>query len=102
VNKKQFEIILDQTTEDWFLGTDRPIITGKNRGKYETRPIEQGGFPHVIKIKPSTEFCVTCCRTVEDKRTTKDIRTGQIRCSCGRVSDKNQSILAPLENLTNK
>jgi hypothetical protein len=102
VNKKSFEQVLDQTAVKWFVGTDRPTITGDKAGKFKSRPPELGGYPQVIKFKPQTEFCTDCCKSVKDRIKTINIRSGGYRCSCGETNLEKCSISNTDLNETNK
>jgi len=102
VNKQLFEQVLDQTAVKWFVGTDRPTITGDKAGKFKSRPAEEGGYPQVIKFKPITEFCTDCCKSVKNRVKTINIRAGGYRCSCGETNLENNSISTTDLNETNK
>ena len=102
MNKQLFEQVLDQTAIKWFVGTDRPTITGDKAGKFKPRPAELGGYPQVIKFKPQTEFCTDCCKSVKDRVKTINIREGGYRCSCGETSPKKCSISNTGLSETNK
>jgi hypothetical protein len=102
VNKQLFEQVLDQTAIKWFVGTDRPTITGDKAGKFKSRPAEEGGYPQVIKFKPITEFCTDCCKSVKDRVKTINIRDGGYRCSCGVTFPEKCSVSNTGLNETNK
>ena len=102
MNKQLFEQVLDQTALKWFVGTDRPTITGNKAGDFTSRPTEEGGYPQVIKFKPITEFCTDCCKSVKNRVKTINIRVGGYRCSCGETSSKKCSISNTDLSVTNK
>jgi hypothetical protein len=102
VNRNQFEQHLNQTAVKWFVGTDRPTLTGAKAGKFVTRGPEEGGYHQVIQFKPQTEFCTDCCKSVKDRVKTINVRDGGYRCSCGDAFPKNCSISNRDENVTNK
>ena len=102
MNRNQFEQVLDQTAVKWFVGTDRPPMTGDKAGKFKSRPPELGGYPQVIKFKPVSEFCTDCCKSVKDRVKTINIRDGGYRCNCGETNLENNSISTIDLNETNK
>jgi hypothetical protein len=84
VNKQLFETILDSVTEQWYMGSEPPMITGKNKNRYATRPIEEGGFPHVIEFKKYPKYCHQCHTSLETDLTLIDLRdkTQKYHCGC--------------------
>jgi len=92
VNKKSFEQILDLTAEHWFIGTEGHTATGKNRGAFEATSWEEGGFPHVIKFKLHTQFCVDCCCEVNNRVRSFSYKACQTKCSCGKIFYKKKPV----------
>ena len=83
MNKKQFEIILDQFAEHWFIGTERPMITGKRVGHYEVRTAEEGGFPQVLRFKKYPKYCSQCHTSNDTDRSIIDLKDRTVRYKCG-------------------
>lgn len=83
MNKKSFETILDQFAENWFMGTERPLWTGKRVGHYEVRSIEEGGFPQVLKFKQHPKYCPDCHTSLDTDCAVIDLRDRTQKLTCG-------------------
>jgi hypothetical protein len=84
VNKKSFETILDQFTEHWYMGSEPPIVTGKYKNSYVSRPIEEGGYPQIVEFKKYPKYCHQCHTSLETDLSLIDLRdkTQKYRCGC--------------------
>ena len=102
MNKNQFEQHLNESAITWFIGTEHPTLTGARAGLYVTHGLEEGGYHQVIKFKPQTEFCTDCCKSVNNRVRTINLRTGGYRCSCGETNLKKCSISNTDESVANK
>jgi hypothetical protein len=97
MDKKKFERIITDLTEDWLYDTVEPVrqswrrpdgtkATPGRRKKHsgEEREVNPTGELHIVKWLPRTSVCLRCDQRVEDHEETIDIKKKTVRCKdCG-------------------
>lgn len=98
MDKKQFERILTDLTEDWLYDTIEPV-----KGKHTTslgapsgpkrrtthdgeeREPNSTGYPQIVKWLPRTSICLKCDKHVEDHNEHIDLHKRKVKCGeCGQ------------------
>lgn len=97
MDKKKFERILTDLTEDWLYDTIEPV-----KGKHTTtlgapsgpkrrtnhdgelREANETGYPQIVKWMPRTSRCLRCEQLVEDHEETINLEKRSVKClTCG-------------------
>jgi hypothetical protein len=88
MDKKKFETVLNTHTKKWWIDvlktTDSHLCgrikNGKQMSEYTPNP---DGYPVVLEFKPVSEFCTMCCKQVDNRLETVDLRKKTVKCECG-------------------
>lgn len=96
MDKKQFERIITDLTEDWLYDSIEPVrgigrVNGKpvesRRRTYhdgEEREPNETGSIQIVKWMPRTSVCLKCDRRVENHNEHIDLQKRKIKCGeCG-------------------
>ena len=97
MDKREFEEKIGLHAEAYIIDANQPVkgqfVKKSLRNNEEMRPrlrakktpseINTTGPIHVTKWRKRLEFCVQCCRSVEDRRELIHLPDGCVKCSCG-------------------
>lgn len=97
MDKREFEEKIGLHAEAYIIDANQPVkgqfVKKSLRNNEEMRPrlrakktpseINTTGPIHVTKWRKRLEFCIQCCRSVEDRRELIHLPDGCVKCSCG-------------------
>ncbi len=94
---KKFYNKLDQAAKEWYIDANEPV-----RGTYKTTKTDQlgprrktdhkgqtakanttSGQVQILKWACQEHICVQCCKMVSNQIEEINLRSGQVKCSCG-------------------
>jgi hypothetical protein len=97
MDKREFEKKIGLYAKEWIIDANQPIkgtyvkkslrnneeMKPRVRAKKKPSEINTTGPIQIITWQKRREFCVQCCRSVEDRRELIHLPDGCVKCSCG-------------------